>query len=103
MTATGKTIAENLAEVPDDDRDVTRCHGSPMLEAAGYVVMSGNLFDSAAMKISVIDKDFRARFLSNPERPNVFEGMAIVFEGLEDYHHCIEDPSLGVEEQSLTR
>ena len=63
--------------------------------------MSGNIFDSAVMKISVIDKDFRARFLSNPERPNVFEGKAIVFEGPEDYHQRIEDPSLGVVEQSV--
>jgi dihydroxy-acid dehydratase len=72
-----------------------------MKEAAGYVVMSGNLFDSAVMKISVIDQDFRKRFLSNPDRPNVFEGKAIVFEGPEDYHHRIEDPGLAVEEQSV--
>ena len=72
-----------------------------MLAAAGYVVMSGNLFDSAVMKISVIDQEFRRRFLSNPDRPNVFKGKAIVFEGPEDYHHRIEDPDLGVEEQSV--
>jgi dihydroxy-acid dehydratase len=72
-----------------------------MMAAAGYVVMSGNLFDSAVMKISVIDQDFRRRFLSNPARPNVFEGKAIVFDGPEDYHHRIEDPDLGVEEQSV--
>src|SRR6202161_4597077 len=101
MTVTGKTIAANLENVPDGDREVIRSYGKPLLEAAGYVVMSGNIFDSAVMKISVIDKDFRARFLSNPERPNVFEGKAIVFEGPEDYHHRIEDPSLGVEEQSV--
>jgi dihydroxy-acid dehydratase len=63
--------------------------------------MSGNIFDSAVMKISVIDKEFRDRFLSNPDRPNIFEGKAIVFEGPEDYHHRIEDPDLGVEEQSV--
>ena len=101
MTVTGKTIAENLADVPDGDREVIRSYDAPMLPAAGYVVMSGNIFDSAVMKISVIDKDFRARFLSNPDRPNVFEGKAIVFEGPEGYHHRIEDPALGVEEQSV--
>jgi len=101
MTVTGKTVAENLRNVPDGDREVIRAYESPMLPAAGYVVMSGNLFDSAVMKISVIDKDFRARFLSDPSRPNVFEGKAIVFEGPEDYHHRIEDPDLGVEEQSV--
>ena len=101
MTCTGKTIAANLETAPDGDREVIRAFDKPLLQAAGYVVMSGNLFDSAVMKISVIDKDFRARFLSNPERPNVFEGKAIVFEGPEDYHARIEDPDLGVEEQSV--
>ena len=100
-TATGRTLAEDLAEVPDGDREVIRSYANPMLEAAGYVVMSGNLFDSAVMKISVIDKEFRKRFLSDPDRPNVFEGKAIVFEGPEDYHHRIEDPDLGVEDQSV--
>ena len=101
MTVTGRTLAENLSEVPDGDREVIRSYDKPMMAAAGYVVMSGNLFDSAVMKISVIDQDFRKRFLSNPDRPNVFEGKAIVFEGPEDYHHRIEDPDLGVEEQSV--
>ena len=101
VTVTGRTLAENLAEVADGDREVIRSYGKPLLAAAGYVVMSGNLFDSAVMKISVIDKDFRARFLSDPGRPNVFEGKAIVFEGPEDYHHRIEDPDLGVEDQSI--
>jgi dihydroxy-acid dehydratase len=100
-TVTGRTLAEDLAEVADGDREVIRSYGAPLLPAAGYVVMSGNLFDSAVMKISVIDKEFRARFLSNPDRPNVFEGKAIVFEGPEDYHHRIEDPDLGVEDQSV--
>ena len=100
-TVTGRTLAEDLAEVKDGDREVIRSYAAPLLPAAGYVVMSGNLFDSAVMKISVIDKDFRARFLSHPDRPNVFEGKAIVFEGPEDYHHRIEDPDLGVEDQSV--
>ena len=101
MTVSGKTLAENLRDVPDGDREVIRAYNKPMKEAAGYVVMSGNLFDSAVMKISVIDKEFRERFLSDPRHPNVFEGKAIVFEGPEDYHDRIEDAKLGVEEQSV--
>ncbi len=101
MTVTGKTLAENLRDARDGERDVIRAYDKPMLPAAGYVVMSGNLFDSAVMKISVIDQDFRTRFLSDPKRPNVFEGKAIVFEGPEDYHHRIEDPDLGVEDQAV--
>ncbi|WP_287986841.1 IlvD/Edd family dehydratase [Acidiphilium sp.] len=101
MTVTGRTLAENLADVPPPDREVIRAYGRPLKEHAGYVVLSGNLFDSAVIKMSVIDAAFRDRFLSNPGRPNVFEGKAIVFEGPEDYHARIEDPALGVEEQSV--
>jgi dihydroxy-acid dehydratase len=101
MTVTGRTLAENLAGVPDGDREVIRAYDNPLKEAAGYVVMSGNLFDSAVMKTSVINKEYRDRFLSDPARPNVFEGRAIVFEGPEDYHARIEDPDLGIEEQSV--
>ncbi len=101
MTVTGKTLAENLADVPEPDREVIRPYRKPLKEHAGYVVLGGNLFDSAVIKVSVIDDAFRRRFLSNPDRPNVFEGKAIVFEGPEDYHTRIEDPALGVEEQSV--
>jgi dihydroxy-acid dehydratase len=100
-TVSGRTIAENLADLPPPDREVIRAYGQPLKPAAGYVVMSGNLFDSAVMKTSVIDPAFRARFLSDPAHPNVFEGKAIVFEGPEDYHARIEDPDLGVEDQSV--
>ncbi len=101
MTVNGKTLGENLANVPDGDREVIRSYAKPMMEKAGYVVLSGNIFDSAVMKISVIDKEFRSRFLSDPSRPNVFEGKAIVFEGPEDYHDRLDDPNLGIEEQSV--
>ncbi len=101
MTVTGKTLAENLAEVPEPDREVIRSYAKPMKENAGYVVLSGNLFDSAVMKISVIDADFRQRFLSDPAHPNVFEGKAVVFEGPEDYHARIEDPALGADEHTV--
>ncbi|MDE2333657.1 MAG: dihydroxy-acid dehydratase family protein [Rhodospirillales bacterium] len=101
MTVTGRTLEENLAGVAQPDRDVIRPYRQPLREAAGYVVLSGNLFDNAVMKTSVIDKEFRERFLSDPGRPNVFEGRAVVFEGPEDYHARIEDPSLEIGEDSL--
>jgi dihydroxy-acid dehydratase len=100
-TVTGRTLAEDLAGVPEPDHEVIRRYEAPLKEAAGYVVMSGNLFDSAVMKISVIDPAFRRRFLSDPEHPEVFEGRAVVFEGPEDYHERIEDPALGVDAQSV--
>jgi len=101
MTVTGRTLAENLADIPEPDREVIRPYSKPLKAAAGYVVLTGNLFESALIKTSVIDEDFRRRFLSDPAHPNVFEGKAIVFEGPEDYHARIEDPGLGIDEHSL--
>ncbi|MDR5773713.1 MULTISPECIES: IlvD/Edd family dehydratase [unclassified Caballeronia] len=100
-TVTGKTLGEDLAAVADVDREVIRAYDDPLKPAAGYVVLSGNLFDSAVMKISVIDDAFRKRFLSDPEHPNVFEGKAIVFEGPEDYHARIDDPALEIDERPV--
>jgi dihydroxy-acid dehydratase len=99
MTVTGRTVAANLAAVPEPDREVIRAYDRPLKEKAGFVVLSGNLFDNAVMKVSVIDPEFRRRFLSDPS--DVFEGRAVVFEGPEDYHARIEDPALGVDERSI--
>jgi dihydroxy-acid dehydratase len=99
MTVTGRTLAENLANVPEPDREVIRPLSRPMKERAGFVVLSGNLFHNAVMKISVIDKAFRDRFLSDP--PDVFEGKVAVFEGPEDYHARIEDPDSGIDDKTV--
>ena len=101
MTCTGRTLAENLAKKPQVDHDVIRPYANPLKESAGFAVLSGNLFDAAVMKLSVIDPEFRDRFLSDPAQPNVFEGKAVVFEGPEDYHERIEDPALGVDAHSI--
>jgi len=53
------------------------------------------------MKTSVISPEFRARYLSNPADPEAFEGPAVVFDGPEDYHHRIDDPSLGITTDTL--
>ncbi|HUG56798.1 MAG TPA: IlvD/Edd family dehydratase [Candidimonas sp.] len=101
LTVTGKSVADNLQAVEEADHDVIREYQAPLRESAGYVVLSGNLFDSAVIKTSVIDENFRKRFLSDPRHPNVVDLKAIVFEGPEDYHERIEDPNLGVDEMSL--
>lgn len=101
MTVTGKTIKENLQAVPSPDREVIRAWADPLKADAGYIVLSGNLFDNAVIKTSVIDDAFRKRFLTEPGRPNVAELKAIVFEGPEDYHERIEQPDLGVDEHSI--
>ncbi len=99
MTVTGKTVAQNLERLEEPDREVIRPYDRPLKQRAGFAILSGNLFDSAVMKISVIDPAFHKRFLSNPE--GVFEGKVVVFEGPEDYHDRIEDPSLGIDERTV--
>jgi dihydroxy-acid dehydratase len=101
MTVNGRTIGENCRDTVATDRDVIRSIQEPMLPDAGFIVLSGNLFDSAIMKTSVISEDFRERYLADPEHPNVFEGRAVVFEGPEDYHDRIEDPSLEIDEDCM--
>ena len=99
-TVSGRTVAENAErEVLMTDREVIRPYDKPLKERAGFAILSGNIFDSAVMKISVIDRAFHDRFLSNPD--GVFEGQVVVFEGPEDYHDRIEDPSLGVDERTV--
>ncbi|MDT7659028.1 MAG: xylonate dehydratase, partial [Pseudonocardiales bacterium] len=97
-TVTGRTMGENCRDQSTLDREVIRTFDNPLVEDAGFVVLGGNLFDAAIMKTSVISKEFRERYLSDPEHPDVFEGRAIVFEGPEDYHHRIDDPALDIDE-----
>ncbi|NUR92749.1 MAG: dihydroxy-acid dehydratase, partial [Nonomuraea sp.] len=98
VTATGRTLAENLEDVTPGDAEVIRPIGEPLARRGGLLVMTGNLFDSAVMKVSVLTDDFRARYLPDPGGPAVFELRAVVFEGPEDYHARIEDPELGIDE-----
>jgi dihydroxy-acid dehydratase len=100
-TVNGKSISENCKGKFSWDRDVIRAYNDPLLKDAGFIVLRGNLFDSAIMKTSVISKEFRDRYLSNPKDPEAFEGKAVVFDGREDYHARIEDPSLGVDENTM--
>ena len=63
--------------------------------------MKSNFFSSAVMKTSVISSEFRERYLSNSENPNVFEANAVIFEGPEDYHLRINDENLEINENSI--
>ena len=101
MTVTGKTMGENVASLRSTDRAVIRPVSDPLREHAGFLVLSGNLFDSALMKTSVISKDFRDRFLSDEGREGIHEARAIVFEGPEDYHDRINDPALGIDDHCI--
>ena len=101
MTANGKSIGDNCRTATIEDERVIRPFATPLLEDAGFIVLRGNLFDSAIMKTSVISPEFRERYLSNPDDPEAFEGPAVVFDGPEDYHHRIDDPSRGITTDTL--
>jgi len=101
LTINGKSVGENVKDAKVADPDVIRPYGKPLKQHAGFKVLSGNLFDSAIMKTSVISDEFRQRYLSNPKDPNAFEGRAVVFDGPEDYHRRIEDPSLQIDANTM--
>jgi dihydroxy-acid dehydratase len=101
ITANGKTIGENCRGKFSWNRDVIRGYEKPLKKQAGFKMLSGNLFDSAIMKTSVISDEFRNRYLSNPKDPNAFEAKAIVFDGPEDYHAHIDDPKLGIDADTI--
>ena len=97
LTVNGKTVADNYDATATKDIDVISTFMKPMIENAGFIILKGNIFDSAVMKTSVISDTFRSQYLSNPDSKNVFEVRAIVFEGPEDYHSRINDPQLNID------
>ena len=101
VTANGRTIRENCEAAENLNPDVIKTVAQPMRENAGFINLRGNLFDSAIMKTSVISPEFRQRYLSNPDDPEAFEGRAVVFEGPEDYHARIDDPTVGIDEHCM--
>ena len=98
ITANGQTMGANCETRKTTNGDVIKTVAAPLMEAAGFINLKGNLFDSAIMKTSVISPAFRKTYLSNPDDLNAFEGSVIVFEGPEDYHHRIDDPAEGIDE-----
>lgn len=101
ITANGRTIGDNCRDAFIEDERVIRPFDAALKEDAGFIVLSGNLFDAAIMKTSVISDEFRERYLSNPDDPDAFEGPAIVFDGPEDYHARIDDPALAITPETL--
>ncbi len=97
-TVTGRTLAQNIAGREATDRDVICAYEKPLKAQAGFLVLSGNLFDFAIMKTSVISEEFRRRYLAGD---HAFEGRVVVFDGSDDYHNRINDPALGVDECTI--
>ena len=100
VTVNGRTMADNCA-TRSKNLDVIKSVDAPLREQAGFINLTGNLFDSAIMKTSVISAEFRDRYLSDPDDLNAFEGRAIVFDGPEDFHHRIDDPAEKIDEYCI--
>ena len=100
-TVTGQSMAANLAGRQTADREMIYPYQAPLRERAGFLVLSGNLFDFAILKTSVISEEFRARYLSTPGSEGIFECRAVVFDGSDDYHARINDPALGIDENTI--
>jgi dihydroxy-acid dehydratase len=100
-TVSGKTLEQNLKIKINIDTDVIKSFKDPVVDNAGFIIMKSNFFNSAIMKTSVISEEFRERYLSNPDHPNVFEGKAVMFEGPEDYHRRINSNKIKIDEHSI--
>ncbi|MFA3918219.1 IlvD/Edd family dehydratase [Ruegeria hyattellae] len=101
ITANGQSMGDNCGAMRSSNADVIRPLAQALKPEAGFINLKGNLFDSAILKTSVISPEFRARYLSNPDDPNAFEGRAVVFDGPEDFHHRIDDPAEGIDENCV--
>lgn len=101
LTVNGQSMGKNCADQRSTNSDVIKSVNDPVKPQAGFINLSGNLFESAIMKTSVISPAFREAYLSNPDDPNAFEGRAVVFDGPEDFHHRIDDPAEGIDETCI--
>ncbi len=101
LTVNGASMGDNCSDRRSENQDVIKPGSAPIKAQAGFINLSGNLFDSAIMKTSVISDNFRQSYLSNPEDPDAFEGRAIVFDGPEEFHHRIDDPAENIDETCI--
>jgi len=101
VTVNGASMGDNCKSARSSNTDVILTVAAPLMAQAGFINLSGNLFDSAIMKTSVISEDFRARYLSDENDPMAFEGIAVVYDGPEDFHHRVDDEKEGVTEKHV--
>ena len=101
ITVTGKKIGQNLRKKIKTDPKVIKTFKNSLADKAGFLVLRSNFFSTAIMKTSVISKEFKDRYLSNPKKPNIFVTNAIVFEGPEDYHKRLNSKKLNIDENSI--
>ena len=91
LTASGKTIAENVVQAECHDREVIRSVENPVHPKGSFVVLHGNLApNGAVLKVSAASADLLQH-----------TGPALVFEDYEEMLLRVEDPGLDVTEDSV--
>lgn len=101
MTANGKPMGDNVRGATVRRPEVIRPFDDPLRPDAGFINLTGSLFDSAILKTSTISPYFRRQFLSDPADPNAFQGRAFVFDGPEHFRATVDDPALGIDDRSI--
>ncbi len=96
-TVSGRTVGENVKDATSTNLDVITTYDKPFGPRGGFLVLHGNLFRSGMMKMSALTEDLRSRYLTAP----TMAWRAIVFDGPEDYHRRIEDPTLAIDENCI--
>jgi L-arabonate dehydrase len=91
VTASGKTVAENVASAENFNTDVIKPLATPFKDKAGIAVLRGNL----APRGAVIKPSAATPKLM------VHTGRAVVFEDIEDFHQRIDDEALDVDENCV--
>lgn len=91
LTVTGRTLGEELDDVPAFKQDVVRSFSNPIYPAGGIAFLKGNMApDGAIIKQSAADPVLMEH-----------EGRAVVFENSEDMAARIDDPELDVNAEDI--
>ncbi|MEU8414956.1 L-arabinonate dehydratase [Amycolatopsis japonica] len=91
VTVTGRTLGENLASARVHDDDVIRTRDNPVAAEGGVAVLRGNLAPSGAV----------IKHIAADPRLLVHTGPAVVFDDYRDLKKRINDPALGITEDSV--
>jgi dihydroxy-acid dehydratase len=91
LTASGKTVRDNIARASIVNREVIAGRDRPYRADGGLVVLRGNICPNGAILKQAAATD---RLLQH-------EGRAVVFEDFEDLHRRVDDPHLDIDENSV--
>ncbi|MGW4132903.1 L-arabinonate dehydratase [Amycolatopsis japonica] len=91
VTVTGRTLGENLDSARVHDDDVIRTRDDPVAAEGGVAVLRGNLAPSGAV----------IKHIAAEPRLLVHTGPAVVFDDYRDLKKRINDPALGITEDSV--